>query len=443
MKSTPGGTRRRVKAKAVHDTLPPQNGPSPLQVGLDNSLTDEIIPVENIESSDPEETLIGEGGYAHVARRGDIAVKRIPWMYLESAVRELIFIKSCSHECIIRIAGIESEPKSVVLLMKYYPSVLSTYKVRGLADIVSITYGLLSACKYIHELGIIHCDIKCDNILIEHSSAPKPILCDFGISLRVEERQHVGSVQTVTYRAPEVDFTSTTKLHTPAIDVWSVGAVLYRVITGRAMYVPNGSEDSSIYAAKFFGISLDSAANTRKNRLKQLYKLKSITILELLLKKFRADANSLIYMSGLAETIALMLHPNPEIRTPTEVLFKIVTRIIKQSFPEIKYILSRFCEKRKPNIKIRDRTYSIDELSCVVNVPIEVIGSCSEDCLNCAEMLYEVYTAATGVYRLEVSLACIYIASATYCDSNALRAILTVMDLEQIQKYVITILQAV
>lgn len=389
-------------------------------------------------SGDNVESPIGEGGYAKVSKRGSIAVKRIKWLHLESAVRELIFIKSCSHPCIIKINGISAEPDNILLTMKYYPAVLTTYQVRGITDVISISYGLICACEYIHNMGIIHCDIKCDNILVEPGSAPKPILCDFGISLRIEEQQHVGAVQTVTYRAPEVNFSSNSKLHDPKIDIWSVGAVIFRLISSTHMYrYISGCEDSTVYAAKFFGIN----GKNRKERLRKLYSVRSVSVTEILLRKFSADTQALIYTCGLVPMLACSLHPNPNHRSTASTLADIMTKIIQKSFPEISHALNfrRAC-KQSPSIDVRCYQQSLDELHCVINVPIEVIGSCSCDCLNYAELIYETFVSKTGVIKLEISLACIYIASATYCDSNALHAILTVMDMEQVRKYVVRVL---
>jgi serine/threonine protein kinase len=379
------------------------------------------------------ETPIGEGGYAKVVRRGEFAVKRIPWIHLESAIREVIFIKSLSHANIISLTSVETEPENILLTMKYYPTVLSGYKVRGISDVVSIAYGLISAVSYLHSERIIHSDIKCDNILIEPGTAPWPILCDFGISLRAEERRHVGSVCTVTYRAPEVDFDSSCTLHSPGIDIWSCGVVMFRVITGRSMYkYINDCEDSSVYAAGFF----DTAGIDRISRLKNLRKLRFVDVLARIMTKLGADEHSPIYKCGIAETLALMLQPTQ--RPSAKVLHRILRQIVRQWYPEILPTTRKYHAHGRPSVSIRGSSLTIDELSCVVNVPMDVLCSCSLDCLGYAETLY----VRIGYCKLEYALACIYIASATYCDSDTLRAILTVMDLSQVRKYVVAVLRA-
>lgn len=439
-------TKRRLTAKSsvvthiANTTVQPTVQPivQPTVQHTDNSTAD-----PNIDNTHPGETYIGEGGYAKVSKSGEVALKRINWKHLESAVREFAFIKSCSHECIIKILDISAEPDDIVLTMKYYPAVLSTYTIRGLSDVISIAAGLISACKYIHQLGIIHGDIKCDNILVEHGSAPKPILCDFGISLRTDEKIHFAVVQTVTYRAPEVNSAASTAFYTPKIDVWSVGAVLYQLVSGAAMYKFNGSEDSSLYAARFFASQHPALAerSNRKTRLRNLYRLSSTEVLAAILQKFGFDLSANVYRCGLAEVIALSLHPNPHVRSSSSTLFDIISAIVLTSFPEIRRAVKRFGPSATPPaIRHVTSDLPLDELACVVNVPIEVIGSCSQDCLNYAEMLYH---TIPGAKKLEISLACIYIASATYCDSNALRAILSLMDIESLHYYTTLTLRSV
>lgn len=383
------------------------------------------------------ECVIGEGGYAVVSRRGGVALKRIPWAQLDSALREIVFIKACAHRCIIGVQSVEVEPGGVSVVMKYYPATLTNYKVRGISDVAAIAYGLLSACSYIHSIGIIHCDIKCDNILVQPGPAPRPVLCDFGISLRVEERRHFGAVQTVTYRAPEVDFSREIAKYSPGIDVWSVGAVLFRVCTGRSMYAYLNSEDSSLYAARFFGTD----GGTREERLTALRQIRSVEVLARVMSQMHVGTDSMLYRSGLAEIVALSLNPNPQRRSTASTLFAIAKQIVKKSFPEIEKFVRGFRPTARMQLALRPTARPLDEMKCVINVPLEVICACSQDCLSYAETLYCDFTIRTGVYKLEVALACIYIASATYCDSDALNAIMPVMDLSQVQKYAVAVLK--
>uniref|UniRef100_A0A1I8IKM8 Polo kinase n=1 Tax=Macrostomum lignano TaxID=282301 RepID=A0A1I8IKM8_9PLAT len=90
------------------------------------------------------------------------------------------------------------------------------------------------ACCYLHENGVIHRDIKLDNILLAKGMVAK--LTDFGLAARLSRaadasrrRTRCGTVQ---YMAPEV-LDRTAAGHGFGADVWSLGCVLVTLLTGR------------------------------------------------------------------------------------------------------------------------------------------------------------------------------------------------------------------
>jgi serine/threonine protein kinase len=95
---------------------------------------------------------------------------------------------------------------------------------------------LLGALAVLHDHGIVHRDIKPDNILLR-GPGQQAVLCDFGIAQRSAlERRTVAdtAMGTMTFMAPEqrIDARSAG----PAADLYAVGCTLYQAVTGWSPY---------------------------------------------------------------------------------------------------------------------------------------------------------------------------------------------------------------
>jgi serine/threonine-protein kinase len=96
------------------------------------------------------------------------------------------------------------------------------------------------AVAFLHRRGILHRDLKPSNILLASTDDPQPLVCDFGLAgrLPLESAETPPSrtlwAGTPPYMAPEQ---MAGRPLTPAADLWSLGAVLYELLTGRAPFV--------------------------------------------------------------------------------------------------------------------------------------------------------------------------------------------------------------
>ena len=125
------------------------------------------------------------------------------------------------------------------LVMEYLPSrslseVVETHGVLQPTEVATIGFQIASALAAAHELGIVHRDVKPDNVLLAEDGTAK--ITDFGIA-RAPDDGAVTAVGilagTPAYLAPEVATGSETS---PRSDVFSLGSTLYAAFEGKPPY---------------------------------------------------------------------------------------------------------------------------------------------------------------------------------------------------------------
>ena len=86
---------------------------------------------------------------------------------------------------------------------------------------------IISAISHCHALGVIHRDIKADNVMIDKRGTVK--LLDFGLSKNQKKVFDNEICGTPYYMAPEMILGES---YTSQIDVWSLGVLLYYSVSG-------------------------------------------------------------------------------------------------------------------------------------------------------------------------------------------------------------------
>lgn len=101
-----------------------------------------------------------------------------------------------------------------------------------------ITFQALSALQHIHntcEMGLIHRDVKLENLRFRHVNTMEVVLLDFGLCCPASPQEERSVVGTPLYMAPELF----SQNYTTQVDVWSTGVVLYVMLTGKPPWRQN------------------------------------------------------------------------------------------------------------------------------------------------------------------------------------------------------------
>jgi serine/threonine-protein kinase len=132
-----------------------------------------------------------------------------------------------------------------------------------LVGALDIVRQIVAALEDAHGNGIVHADVKCDNVLVQtqRDGTVVPRLIDFGIARFVDERLPAPTHDTFVtgtpeYVAPEV---ARGERPTPAADVYAIGVMLYELVTGVAPF--NGANAGAIMSRK---VEIDAVRMSRR-----------------------------------------------------------------------------------------------------------------------------------------------------------------------------------
>jgi serine/threonine-protein kinase len=194
--------------------------------------------------------LVYAGRHRHLERQ--VAIKRLsPDLLADAGVRERFaaearMLASLDHPHIVRVYDYVDQEQVCALVMEHMPGgSLADRLVLGRVArtwACAVTVAALHGLEHAHRQGVLHRDVKPDNLLFADGSLVK--VGDFGIAKVLGAQgarltATAAAIGTPAYMAPE-QVTRTAGPLSAATDVWAAGAVLYEMLAGRTPFPITG-----------------------------------------------------------------------------------------------------------------------------------------------------------------------------------------------------------
>lgn len=196
--------------------------------------------------------VLGHGGMATVELAHDreldrpVAIKRLAdnlaanGEFKQRFLREARLAARLAHPNIVAVYDVGDEDDLPFIVMEYVEgeTLGDLLRRRGRLEPDEAVAIALQACAGLetaHEAGLVHRDIKPQNLLVTPGGTVK--IADFGVARSLDGTQltQAGTVLgTAAYLAPEQ---AAGERVTAAADVYALGAVLYELVTGRPPYI--------------------------------------------------------------------------------------------------------------------------------------------------------------------------------------------------------------
>ena len=204
---------------------------------------------------------IGSGGMAEVYRARDLMLERTVAIKLlredfskdesfrERFRQEAKAAANLSHPNIVTIYDFGFDEQQIFIVMEYVPgtdlkTILSS---RGSLSVEESLHLIIQACAgvgYAHRVGLVHLDVKPHNMIVTPDQRLK--VTDFGIA-RALASIHKQEENPVVWGSPQYFSPEQAAGHspTPASDVYSLGVVLYEMLTGHLPFVASSASELS------------------------------------------------------------------------------------------------------------------------------------------------------------------------------------------------------
>lgn len=249
------------------------------------SLINSTTKFKSLDNEYKIDAIIGKGAFGTVVKAKrkkddkEVAIKILQKDYNKHNALALIrneidiikYIKSLDLEGVVKTYDIIEQFDIVCLIQEYADGgslgdyVLHRQKSNtdDIDIIYSMVYQLINTIKNFHKYGIIHRDLKCDNVMLDSNKNVKII--DFGLAGIKTHHDAISDVYgTLPYLSPEI---VKGEMYSDKVDVWALGILCYKLLY--AKFVFQGDSVDELMAKILYGkIELNKEIEIKNEKAK-------------------------------------------------------------------------------------------------------------------------------------------------------------------------------
>ncbi|EGR30991.1 protein kinase domain protein [Ichthyophthirius multifiliis] len=158
----------------------------------------------------------------------------------EELLNEINVLKTINHNNLLNVKEFYESDKYYHFVSEYYSggSIENIIYNSNYNQTKQIIKQILSGLDYLHSFGIMHRDLKPDNIMFKQKDSLELAIVDFGLSQIIDQKCYNQKCGTPGYVAPEViNFdTKSQQLYGVQCDIFSIGIIFYKLLTQKKLF---------------------------------------------------------------------------------------------------------------------------------------------------------------------------------------------------------------
>lgn len=168
----------------------------------------------------------------------------------ETLENEIEILSQVDHPNIVKMHAIFDTEEHLLIVLdlmeggELYDEIISRQLFTE-KEAAHITKQLLEALVYLHEHGIVHRDLKLENLLLAKKGELTVKLADFGLSKLFTGNSLKTACGTPFYVAPDILLATEDSGYGPEVDMWAVGILIYILLSGRLPF--SGEDDQELF----------------------------------------------------------------------------------------------------------------------------------------------------------------------------------------------------